>query len=190
MLINIRGTSGSGKSHLVREVMKTYKGLGGQRADVMEEGRKRPIMHWFTAEGRRPLAVIGHYCTPCGGCDTIPKMERIFNLVRKAHRGGADVLFEGLLISADSKRALELHDDELPLLVCELDTPIETCLESINARRRARKKDAEDVDPKNTESKYKGVQSSMKKLRSHGVDCYTGSREDVLAHVLSTLGLS
>lgn len=187
MLINIRGTSGSGKSHIARAVMKDLRLKGYSKCDVKEEGRKQPIMHWFTKEGCRPVAFLGHYNTPCGGCDTIPKMERIFNLVRKCHRGGADAVFEGLLISADIQRTLELHEEGLPLLVCELDTPLDVCLESINSRRRARKPDAEDVNPKNTESKHKGVKSSIKKLRSADVECFTGDRDQVLARVLEEL---
>lgn len=93
MIINIRGTSGSGKSHLVRSVMDLY----GLRTKFFVENRKQPI--GYTAHRRtsgRNLSVLGHYETACGGCDTIPSLDQIFSRAMKAH-GEHDVLFEGLI---------------------------------------------------------------------------------------------
>lgn len=181
-IINIRGTSGSGKSHLVRQIMARYH----QRIRIMEDGRKQPIMYLLNRNEGRPLIVIGHYESDCGGCDTISKMEKIFDLVRRAHREGADVIFEGLLISADVNRVAALHEEGLPLTVFAIDLPIEECLASVNGRRRAKaertgKEYKGDVNPKNTESKHRGVQQSMKRLEAKGVDTRWGTRDEVLA---------
>lgn len=155
--------------------MKQYDVKG----NVHEDGRRRPIGYILSKTGHRDLAVIGHYETPCGGCDTIPKMEHIFELVRQSHAAGMDVVFEGLLISADSKRTLLLYEDELPLTVVALTTPIEICLAGINDRRIKRMGDKyTPVNPKNTEAKYKGVKSSMTKLQDAGVDARWCSREE------------
>lgn len=177
MIINIRGTSGSGKSTLVRRVMELY---GGPKVVYREEGRKQPIgyaLHRAQGVPGRPLGLIGHYETACGGCDTVPKMDRIFELVREAHANGMDVLFEGLLISADFNRTYALHADGLPLLVVGLDVPLDVCLDSVNQRRWAKNPNKPPVNPKNTESKWKGTKNTMKKLQEHGVDARWADRE-------------
>lgn len=184
-VINVRGTSGSGKSTLVRRITECYQ----SRERYYEPGRKQPIGYVYHRPEGRSLAVIGHYETPCGGCDTIPKMEHIFELVRKSHAAGLDVLFEGLLISADVKRTLALHEEGLPLVVVQLDVDIDTCLDSVNQRRRAKKPDAPDVNPKNTISKHRGVVKSMEKLREAGVKHYTAGRVAAFNLIRTELGL-
>lgn len=176
-IINIRGTSGSGKSTLVRSIMDLYP----HRHSYKMEGRKQPIGYVCSrAEGGRALAVIGHYETPCGGCDTIAKMETIFEKVRESHAAGFDVLFEGLLISADVNRTAALHEDGLPLEVVALDVPLDVCLDSVNARRWAKNPDKPPVNPKNTESKWKGVRKSMERLEAAGVRASWASRDGAL----------
>lgn len=212
MIINIRGTSGSGKSHLVRSLMECYD----SRLRVMQDGRKQPIGYLLdsSVSGRR-LAIPGHYETDCGGCDTITNMEQIFQEVRVAHRVGYDVVFEGLLVSADIQRTLALHTEGLPLLVIALSTPLEECLASVNSRRegafqrRLERVRAEnfakqrmghkllpeptprgEVNPRNTESKYRGVQSSMKRLQEAGVRAEWAPRDTALKILKIELGLA
>ena len=191
MIINIRGTSGSGKSTLVRKLMSCY---GGQRIAVKTNGRRQPIGYMLERKGEsRPLAVIGHYETTCGGCDTISKMEVIFDNVRKAHEIGHDVVFEGLLISADVNRTVELwryaQEQGCPMLVVALDVPLQVCLDSVNARRRERNPDLPPVNPRNTESKHKGVQQSMRRLEAAGVPAVSLDRDAALARIRAELGL-
>jgi len=193
VIINIRGTSGSGKSTLVRSIRALYK---GPTVKFHEEGRKQPIgyvhhrgstdpQYWTKG---RPLGLVGHYETDCGGCDTIDKMERIFELVLQAHKQGMDVLFEGLLISADVNRVVDLMKCVEPntLHVIALDVPIEECLDSVNARRlnKHRRKHGEEsdhlakppVNPKNTIAKHKGVKQSCERLRTAGVPVHVLGR--------------
>lgn len=210
MIINVRSTSGGGKTHLVRSVMEGFstrtsvfaKPVAGERA------RKRPIGYICNRPGWRSLAVVGHYETACGGCDTIPEMEMIFRLVRDSHAAGMNVLFEGLLISADVNRTLALHTDGLPLRVIALDTPLQTCLDSINARRlQAHERRVQEIvqanikrrspiiipDPPgpvseaNTTSKFKGVHQSMQRLLAAGVDAVTLSRADAASNIKRVL---
>ncbi len=199
MIINIRGTSGSGKSTLVRSVMELYKTKASIFEDTIREGRtkprKRPIAYLMGRGSHRVplmptgLIVLGHYESPCGGCDTIPKMEEIFANVRTAHQNGHDVLFEGLLISADVKRTLALHEENLPLTVIGLDTPIEQCLDGVNDRRLKRMGTEKytPVNPANTISKDKGVKTSMQKLAAAGVAAEWHSRESALPRLREIL---
>lgn len=173
MIINVRGTSGSGKSTLVRRVRDLYS----QTLRVKQEGRKQPlgyILHYGAGTRVQPLALVGHYETDCGGCDTIANMDEIYENVRKAHAAGMDVLYEGLLISADANRVIALHADGLPVRVIALNTPLALCLESVNHRRRntamVKGKDYKgDVNPKNTTSKFSGVKSSLKRIEAAGI---------------------
>ena len=134
-LINIRGTSGAGKTTLARAIMDAY----GARTSYRIEGRKQPIGYLFKhPNGGRDLAVIGHYESDCGGCDTISLgFETIFGLVRQNYEAGHDVLFEGLLISGDVRHYKALFEDvgeDLNTVYLHVD--YDTCVASINKRRQ------------------------------------------------------
>lgn len=190
VIINIRGTSGSGKSTLVRNICDLYDGKIAYRV----EGRKQPIGYVYHKAGHKSLAVVGHYETDCGGCDTISGMDRIYDLVRQSADAGHDVIFEGLLISAEVNRTAQLHHDGYDLAVIHLDLPIEMCLDSVNSRREAKaertgKPKPGPVNPKNTESKHKGSRQSVKRLREQGVNCHVGERTSGYAMARKLLGI-
>lgn len=188
-IYNIRGTSGSGKTHLVRRVMELYD----RRVAYRREGRKQPIGYTYHREDGPALAIVGHYETTCGGCDTIPKMEDIFELVKDSATAGHDVIFEGLLISADVNRTQELErwaqERGVRMEVIALSTPLQECLDSVNARRRARNPDLPPVKEKNTASKFNGVKKSLERLRQAGVEAYELTRDEAFAHIRRGLGL-
>lgn len=213
MIINIRGTSGSGKSTIIRELFKLardrsvwdplWSEIPQDLLPRNEKGelkkRKQPwgYVLEMPAPFRRNVVVIGHYETACGGCDTIPSFDLGFALVRAAHKCGYDVVYEGLLYSADSERTLSLHRDGLDLRVIALNTPLDDCIASVNERRQSSKraqKRAEkgeeklpDVNPKNTESKFKGTQSTMAKLQAAGVKAHWCSREGAIQRLVELL---
>lgn len=186
MIIQIRGTSGSGKSTVVRQVMMRYN---AGRAKVMRVGRKQPLGYILTPRdpALRKLFVVGHYETACGGCDTLPSYDASIELVREAHARGLDVLFEGLLISGEVRRCVQLHQHGLPYHVIGLEVPLEVCVDSVNARRREKNPDKPDVNPRNTEAKYKTVQGAMRKLREAGVSAEWCTREAAVDRVLELL---
>jgi hypothetical protein len=162
------------------------------KSRVKIEDRKQPIGYILTKAMHRPLALIGHYETDCGGCDTITSMDDIYERVRAAAVAGMDVLFEGLLISADANRIIaldqwsrEAHEGSTTVRVIALDTPLDLCIESVNHRRRnaamVKGRDYKgDVNPKNTASKFSGVKSSMKRIEAAGVNCSWESRDSAL----------
>lgn len=111
MIINIRGTSGSGKTHLVRELMSAMTDLklipgdsqiGGLATHYPKNKESKAIGYSGTLtypdEIDHRVHVVGRYETACGGCDTIKTQDEICDRVRAfATRG--DVVFEGLLVS-------------------------------------------------------------------------------------------
>lgn len=186
MIINIRGTSGSGKSTLVRAVM----GLYDSRVAVKEAGRRRPAGYLCSRVQGNRLAVPGHYETPCGGCDTIKKQPQIQAQVRQAHLCGCDVLYEGLLSSEESGRTIEMIRDGLPLTVFLLNTPVDVCIERINARRRAKKPDAPPVAETNTRQRVGVIQRACSKIIAAEGTGIIASPEDALCRIKSMLQLA
>lgn len=188
MIVNIRGTSGSGKSHLVRRIMELYT----DKNPLFIPGRKQPIKYQLHADepGVKDLHVIGHYETACGGCDTISKMDDIFAQVRGADDLGQDVMFEGLLIAADVNRVAELHKEGRQVLVLALDTTLETCLSSVNQRRMERlgPEKYTPVKEANTISKHRGVQRSVERLLNQEIEALWGGRDELFEIAKLALG--
>lgn len=171
MIINIRGTSGSGKSTIVRDAL----GFGA-RTSFREPLRKQPLGYLISNPGRAGnFCVLGHYESACGGCDTLPGYDRIFELVREGLGYAPNVIFEGLLVSEEVKRTRQLHADGFDVRVILLETPVEECLASIRARREARG-DARPLKEDNTRNRVATIQRSCQKLEEAGVPVFRGSR--------------
>lgn len=176
MIVKLCGTSGSGKTTLARKIMDLY----GTKMPFKVEGRKQPVGYLLTRKIGRSLWVPGHYETACGGCDTIKTLDEVFELVRKGHGEGHDVMFEGLLLNSDRNRTIQLHTDGLPLKVVTLSTPIDLCLESVMERRRKKNPDREPkpLNPKNTESKHKLANTNYTKFLEAGLSSHLLDREE------------
>jgi hypothetical protein len=143
VIVNPRGTSGSGKTEFARRVLAAYdRGGSEDMAPIHRDGRTRPIGYRLRHPlGGRSLAVVGHYgAGVCGGCDTISArdggMDEVFRLAGVLAAEGHDVLLEGLLLSGEHRRSAELACRHA-LHVLLLDTPIERCARNLVARRRA-----------------------------------------------------
>jgi len=182
MIIMIRGTSGSGKSTIVRKLMDLYPTwLPEQR-----EGRKRPIGYKCEADGHRPLWVAGHYETPCGGCDTLPTIDNVYYLVNKAAEAEYDVVYEGLLIQSDIVRCVELGK-RFPLIVIGLNTPLNECLAAIQSRRDARG-DTRPLNPANTAGKLNSLPGQQRRLTEGNVDFRLLNRDEAYELCLKAFG--
>jgi hypothetical protein len=146
LIINPRGTSGAGKSWLVREVMAAHRRDGVEAVPLCREGRPRP-MGWRLdhPRGGRPLAVIGHYEATRGGTDTIPLtdggLDEVFRLTNALAGDGHGVLLEGLQLSGEVERTAMLARAQRVrgsrLYVLCLDTPLSCCVQNVAVRRRA-----------------------------------------------------
>lgn len=98
MIFMVLGTSGSGKTTVVREFMKTrcWK-------EHYIKGRKQPL---YYSSG--DTAVLGHYNEDCGGFDSI--QAKGWEWIRKFMEGIVEeygvIILEGLLLSEDAKQKL------------------------------------------------------------------------------------
>jgi len=138
MILNLRGTSGSGKSTIVRQLI-AHRSI---RPILRGELRGAPSIEaaevvGYAVDGHA-LAVVGRYETACGGCDMIKTQDEICARVLEFAGRYTHVVFEGLLVSQIYARyrdlARELGDR---FLWASLDTPLDVCIDRVNARRRA-----------------------------------------------------
>ena len=140
VVVNPRGTSGSGKTEFARRILADYgRGGGGDMEPIHRDGRARPMGYRLRHPlGGRPLAVLGYYgAGACGGCDTIPArdggLDEVFRLADALAAGGHDVLLEGLFLSGEYRRSAELACRH-PLHVLLLDN--EPCPPAAGRRGR------------------------------------------------------
>lgn len=156
--------------------MDLYK---GQKLRLKREGRKQPTGYVLAREGGgRSLFVPGHYEVACGGCDTLGGYEESYGMIRQADDEGMDVLYEGLLISGEAQRPIDLLNEGRDIRVVVLTTPIEECIASINARRQEKRgPDAPPVKEKNTRAKARAVELAVERMEKAGIPCPAGSRD-------------
>ena len=208
MIINLRGTSGSGKSTIVTHLMRQFN----TRKPIFIEDRKRPLgyeldeglclrseLHEIgeggvlsrvrTAVNLHKTFVVGHYETPCGGCDTLSfpgSQDKIWELVRSYHHQEFHVIFEGVIVGDDKKRTIQAYSDVLPLLLIELDTPLKECLKGIQERRDARG-NTRPINPNNTSKRMPRIHKRMAQFKALGMDVRVLSREETLRTCLEKL---
>jgi hypothetical protein len=84
LLVNIRGTCGAGKSHIVHEVRRRRT-----MVPVFEQGRRRPA--GYTSDG---LFIAGHYEIAIGGIDTFKTLDDAYDVIDRWGRS-RNVLCEG-----------------------------------------------------------------------------------------------
>lgn len=175
MIVQIRGTSGSGKSTAMREIMR---GLG-EWEPVYSSGRKKPLYY------RRPEAVVlGHYESPCGGCDTIGSARQVYDLAATLQvvNSGRAILCEGLLLSEDVKWSKQMPG----LRVVFITTPVEECIERIKARRADAGNDR-PLNESNTRNRVAVIERARIKLMEAGVECRRASSAQASRIVLRWL---
>ena len=171
MIVNPRGTSGSGKTELVRRIAADYGwGRSGRVEPVYRRGRERPIAYRLRHPlGGRPLAVLGHYEATSGGCDTISAadggMDEAFRLAGGYAADGHDVLLEGLLLSGEHVRSAALAREH-GLHVLRLDTPLDRCIRNVIARQRAGRRGRASA-ARTATTQQAGVEEACRRLRRH-----------------------
>lgn len=161
MIIQIRGTSGSGKTTVMKAVMANF-----QWSTIYQTGRKQPLYYYSKTKTGRPLIALGHYESACGGCDTIGSAAQVAELVKSLTQAGPDriILSEGLLLSEDTKWSSLMPD----LHIVYLTTPIEQCISQIKSRR-AEAGNNKPLNESNSRNRVKVIDRSRIKLMSTAV---------------------
>lgn len=177
MILNIRGTHGSGKSTIALQLLKKFE------HEALGSG-KRPEGYriWMPKVSGAALFLVGPYATQCGGCDAIQPYALIWPRVLQYARRG-HVLFEGALVSSsvgEIGRAMARRKD---CVVGFMDTPLEECIRRIERRREARG-DNRQLNPHNTTVKFQAVERSRPKLEELGLRCVTLRHKSAVQQVL------
>ena len=172
MIVNLRGTSGSGKTTALRTLMARAEACGHTRqAYLSSVDQKKPKPLGYAFVGTPPLYVLGSYETVCGGCDTLKTQDQVCGLVRHFAPYG-HVVFEGLLISHLYSR-YEALNHELAAhgyVWAFLDTPLELCLARVQQRRDARGKAKHEFNPHNTVQKWHDMRRVYARCQEAGLD--------------------
>ena len=133
-IIKLHGTSGSGKTTVARGLME-----GMVVEPILHPANRKHMAYKVNRpEMTTPLFILGPYTAICGGLDSLSNVEDHIALLQEYAEHG-HVFYEGLLgseyygrIGAVSEQWGDNH------IFAFLDTPIETCIERIKARRLAR----------------------------------------------------
>jgi len=163
--------------------MRSVMASMGDWQGVTAEGRKQPLYYYSCSEWP-PTVVLGHYESPCGGCDTIGSARAVYELIMEHIKAEPTrhILCEGLLLSEDSKWSLTMPD----LWVVFLTTGLESCLTRIKGRREAAGND-KPLNPDNTANRVAVIERARLKLTANGVKCRRASSEQAPGVILDWL---
>jgi len=183
VIVLISGTSGSGKTYIVREIIKELP----FNTSLLYLGSKNKLAGYLWDEP--PLAIMGNYSAACGGCDSLSwkgASDEIEQEIIRQRDLGRSVILEGLLVGtwgvARMGRLVPYG-----LINILLDTPVEECVASVEARRAekaaATGKELKPFNPDNTVGKHGGLLSVLPLRRAAGIPVEVLSREAALARV-------
>lgn len=203
MIVNVRGTSGSGKTHLIKRLMAAYDkceplfpeptvdSLFGPTHDPRRQLRPRG---YRCVTGARDCRVLGPYDQIKCGCDVLMSnynetRDSIAATIRALDSAGLDVLYEGLLIS-DVERVVSFAKEKRQVLVVALDVPLEACLAAVEARRSAKAAALGPLSEKKTRDKYRETWAQMERLKIGRVDARALDREAAFQVCAQALGVT
>lgn len=164
MIIKIHGTSGSGKTTAVRELMDLANSV-----TALHNGAYKVEAYCLDyGFDTIPTYVLGSYGNTCGGVDTISSTAELITLIDRYCMSG-HLVFEGLLIST-YHGALGAYLDNLADVTkvwAFMNTPIDECVERVSQRRLAAG-NTRPFNEANTRNRVKPIQALRSKLIARG----------------------
>ncbi|HZP69242.1 MAG TPA: hypothetical protein VFB29_04800 [Pseudolabrys sp.] len=176
MIVNLRGTSGSGKTTIVRRLIANYdaKPVYGMLGWRQPEAIKllRPA----------PLYALGPY--PAAGCDAVASalgVEGVIRLLEKyAARG--DVIFEGLIISSMFGAIGAWLRDHPPAIIAVLDVGLDECRAGLSERQGNQQRAA-----RTQEAHHLRTLQVADKMRAAGMRVEKLNREEAVPAIIAWL---
>lgn len=175
--LQVCGTSGSGKTTLVRKLLE----LSNAEPIRYNHNGKKPTVYSGLWQDERIL-FLGSYETTCGGCDTIPSVRIVAELLQSLDEENRNAsgcedaicIFEGLMIShmvgtvgaMQVNLGLERHHRAY------LSTPIGDCLSRVINRRLAAGNN-KPFNPLNTQKDWPRVMQCKFNCEKQGFNVHT-----------------
>jgi len=159
MIINIRGTNGSGKSTVVFNLMEKY-GYGFQYSRSNKKKAEATLIdapYGF-------IYAIGQYKTQCGGCDGVKTQDEVCRLVKKYSKKG-HVIFEGVIVATCYRRYRDLLRKSGDYRMCFIDTPLRTCISNIK-KRRLKKGNTKLFNPEGATNKFHQIRRDLERAKN------------------------
>lgn len=191
-LVQVVGTNGSGKSTVVREVMRqsvvspepvrdpvTGK-VAGYTIRLLKDGTR----------DTRQVYVVGRYAEDVGtgGCDTMKSPVDVFRLLPTWDVAFGDVLFEGIRMM-NHMRGVMLQQETRSLHVVHLTTSYEEVEKRIRARRIAAGGDPEKPLSADVRGTMGRADAYCRKVAFVGAEVVKASSESAPQVVLKMLGV-
>ena len=183
VIVNISGTSGSGKSTVVRRLLEV------SRPHTTVTDGKREIGRIIQV-GNKPVFVAGRYgFHDTAGCDVIKDVEFWYRTIYEQAEHN-NVVYEGLFVM-NHKRSQDLMRNlywGTTMHVINLTTPWETCLLGINNRRAAKGKGRFTGDIDNVKGHIVRARNFAHKLSELGASVYHLDREAAVVKLKELVG--
>jgi hypothetical protein len=181
MIISIRGTNGSGKSYIVHQILSECCHI---KVEIRYPGREKPTGYICKTRSGSALFVPGHYEIANGGVDTLPSLDKAYELIKvHALELGCDVLYEGKNMSDGPKRLIELCDFGVDVKVALIDHPVKDCVKSVRAR-------GHKIKVETIEKLARKCAREIEAFNAADVEYHVGSRETTMRKVREWLKLS
>lgn len=174
MILNPRGTNGSGKSTIVRAFMKPDAPLFEVcKQTLLSPTKKEPDRMKdypiIAQEGVNGTAILGSYRNNCGGCDEFSwkgSHDAMCDAIRILAKEYRHVIFEGITVSSVYTRYANLAEeiymrDGMPTHWLLISPPLDTCLSRVEART-GRMRDERMIN--NVGTKHRVVESFPEKI--------------------------
>jgi hypothetical protein len=169
MIVNIRGTCGSGKSYAVHKLLEH----SSKEPVELVDGRK--VAATMVDIRGTPIYALGSYRNVCGGCDGVRKPDIVVEYV-EYFSGLGHVIFEGLIISRTWNRYADLcrslTDVGEQYVWVYMDTSLQVCLDRVR-ERRARKGNEKELNTFQTTDTYNRCEATRKHAVGAGFDVRT-----------------
>jgi hypothetical protein len=182
-IVCITGTSGAGKSTVMRRLIEA-----GKPGPTIMNG-PREIGHIIYL-GEQPTFVAGRYgLKDTAGCDTIKDVALWYETILEQSKI-QNVVYEGLFVM-NHDRGLNLMrhlEAGTTMHVINLTTPWETCLLSINERRARQGKDEFTGNIENIKGHIVRARNFASKLKQLGAQVYHLDRDTAVVKLKELVG--